>query len=289
MKFLLKSGAIAGVSVVALLATSADARHQWRKYAWAWDGTPLAVVIYDNTASSDWQGRAAAASAAWNESPSINGTVKGGNNPECDFITGQIHVCSDDYGSVGWLGLASISLNGNEIKAGWTKVNDFYFNQPRYDSDIWRQLVMCQEIGHDYGLGHQNENFNSNTTDSCMEYTSTPTEIDMTPDAHDYEQLEAMYPTSGGTGDGGGNGGGKGGNKPRGKPASLPSVGNTPESWGRPIDFLPNGKPFVYERALSDGTRIVTHVTWTIEAAGEHGDHHHEGPRRHKGERIFDF
>lgn len=280
----------AGASALAMLATAADARHQWRKYAWAWDGTPLDVVIYNNT-SGDWVSRVGVASSDWNVSDSINGSVSNGNNPNCDFVTGQIDVCNDDYGSVGWLGLASIQINGNEIVAGWSKMNDYYFNQQRYNNDVWRQLVMCQEIGHNYGLGHQNENFNTNTTDSCMEYTSTPTAIDKTPDQHDYDQLERMYPTSNGGGGDDGGGGGKGGgkDKPRGKPASLPSVGNAPDSWGRPIDYLPNGKPFMYERELN-GYRVITHVTWTIEAAAEQGDHHHHrGPRQHSGDRHFDF
>jgi len=290
MKFNLKAGAIVGVSALAMLATAADARHQWRKYAWAWDGTPLAMTIYDNT-SGDWGPRVIKASVDWNESKSINGSVVKGSNPQCDFIGGQIHVCNDNYGSNGWLGLASITINGNEITAGWTKLNDYYFDRnpagSGYNTDIWRQLVTCQEIGHDYGLGHQNENFNSNVTDSCMEYTSTPTEVDMTPDAHDYEQLELMYPTGAGTGDGGGDTGGPPACKGRGcKQGAGFAVGHTPDSWGTPIDFLPNGKPFMYERTLSNGTKIVTHVTWTIEAAAEQGDHH-SGPRRHSGEVIF--
>ena len=265
MKINPKMGAVVGVSMMAMIATAADARHQWRKYAWAWDGTPIDVVIYNNT-SGDWVNRVPTASTDWNVSDSINGSVSKGNNAQCDFITGRIDVCNDDYGSVGWLGLASIQINGNEITSGWSKMNDFYFNQPQYDTEIWRQLVMCQEIGHNYGLGHQNENFRTNTTDSCMEYTSTPTAIDMTPDAHDYEQLEQMYPTSGGGDDGGDTGGpptcrGRGCNKGAGI-----GLGNTPDSWGEPVEFLPNGKPFVYERRLTNGTRIVTHVTWTIES-----------------------
>ena len=60
------------------------------------------------------------------------------------------------------------------IIAGSTKLNDHYFNLPQYSGESWAQLVACQEIGHDYGLGHQDENFNTDLTTSCMDYTSAP-------------------------------------------------------------------------------------------------------------------
>lgn len=294
MKTKVRIGAAMAVSAIALVATVADARHQWRKYEWAYDGTPINVVIYDNTSSAgheqtgrSWSDRVADASADWNVSSRIDGSVTNGNNPGCDLITGQIHVCSGDYGSNGWLGIASISINGNEIIAGSTKLNDFYFAQSRYNSEDWKQLVTCQEIGHDYGLAHQNENFNTDATTSCMEYTSWPAG-NTTPDQHDYDQLEAMYTVSDGS-TGGGRGGGKGGGGGGGgKPAKLPSVGNTQNTWGTPIDYLPNGKPFMFEREMN-GYRIITHVTWTIEEALEQGGRH-DGPvvRQHSGDHHFD-
>ena len=100
---------IGAVSALAMVATVADARHQWGRYAWAWDGRPLDMVIYNNT-SGDWESRVGVASNGWNVSDSINGTVSPGNNPKCDFLTARrIDVCNDDYGSVGWLGLASMT------------------------------------------------------------------------------------------------------------------------------------------------------------------------------------
>lgn len=287
----------AGASALAMLATAADARHQWRKYEWAYDGTPIIAPVVDNTVGGGWSARVQFAMdggdfngvniPGWNDSSRIQSSLARSDNTGCEFVPGEIHVCNDTYGETGWLGIASISLNGNEIVAGITKLNDTYFAQPNYNTESWKQLVTCQEIGHDYGLAHQNENFLSDATTSCMEYTSWP-EGNEGPDAHDYEQLERMYvvdePKGGGGGDGGG---GRGGPKNR---AELPNVGNTPDSWGRAIEFLPNGKPFVYERVLSNGTRVVTHVTWTIEAAAEQGDHHHQqGPRQHSGDRHFDF
>ena len=278
----------AGASALAMLATAADARHQWRKYEWAYDGTPIDAPVVDNTNGGGWSARVGIAVDDWNESIRIQTSVSGGTNTNCNFVVGEIHVCNDDYGANGWLGIASISINGNEIVAGYTMLNDYYFAQPGYNTESWKQLVTCQEIGHDYGLAHQNENFMTDATTSCMEYTSWP-EGNEGPDQHDYDQLERMYvveePKSGGGG-GGGGGGGRGGPPNR---VELPNVGNTPDSWGRPIDFLPNGKPYMYERELN-GYRVITHVTWTIESAAEQGDHQHEkGPRQHSGDRHFDF
>lgn len=273
--------AVAAVTAASLLASSADARHQWRKFEWAYDGTEIDAPVIDNTLGGGWSARVATAVQDWNLSTRIMASLASGSNPNCNFVTGQIHVCNDDYGDTGWLGIASISINGNEIIAGYTKLNDFYFNQPRYNTEDWKQLVTCQEIGHDYGLAHQNENFMTDATNSCMEYTSWP-DGNTTPDLHDYEQLEAMYVVSDGT-SGGGKGGGGGG--PKGRPAELPGVGNSPASWGRAIEFLPNGKPHVYERQMQ-GYRVITHVTWTVEQALELGDTHR--PRQHSGDLHFD-
>jgi len=262
------------IPALALVATAAEARHSWKKYEWFYDGTnPISAPVVDNT-TGDWSERVDTAVQNWNQSSRIASIQMSGSNSNCDFVTTEIQVCNGDYGDNGWLGIASIAINGNEIIAGYTKLNDFYFAQDRYNTESWKQLVTCQEIGHTYGLAHQNENFLTDATTSCMEYTSWP-EGNEHPDQHDYDQLETMYSSGGtSTGGGGNKGGGGGGGGGRGKPTVLPSVGNTPSSWGRPVDYLPNGKPFVYERNMGS-YRVLTHVTWAIEFAPEPGDHHH--------------
>lgn len=265
MKLTKKLVAGSALAAVAMLATAADARHSWRKYAWPYSGAEISVPVVDNT-SGQWPGRVSLAVSDWNVSKRIQANKTSGNNTACNFVANTIQVCNDDYGDSGWLGIASITTNGSTITAGTTKLNDFYFNQQRYNTESWKQLVTCQEIGHDYGLGHQDENFNTDATLSCMEYTSIP-EDNEHPDAHDYAQLETIY-SSGSTG---------GGGKPGGRPQVAGNSGNSPAEWGRAVGFLPNGKPFKYERQLANGTRIITHVTWTIEAAAEMGDHHGGG------------
>ncbi|WP_128893228.1 hypothetical protein [Erythrobacter sp. HKB08] len=275
-----KRALLFAVPLAALAGGSAIANHSWSTYAWNYDGAnPIAAPVVDNT-DPNWTSYVDKAVADWNASPVIQATIERGNNSSCSFVTGTIQVCNDDYGSNGWLGLASIALSGGKIVAGTTKLNDNYFNRDAYNTYSWRQLVTCQEIGHDYGLAHQNENFSTDETTSCMEYTSRP-EGNEGPDQHDYDQLLTIYSGGGdggggGTkpGKGGGKGGGGGGGNGKGKNrVSLPAVGNTPATWGRPTGFLLNGRPHTFEKSVN-GIKFVTHVTWAPEEGG-HDDHHH--------------
>ena len=66
------------------------------------------------------------------------------------------------------------------------------FNTPTYNTPAWRQMVTCQEIGHTFGLDHQDENFNNPNLGTCMDYTSNPS-TNMHPNQHDYDQLVTIY------------------------------------------------------------------------------------------------
>lgn len=279
--------ALAAVSAV-VLATPVVANHSWASYHWERTTPEIAVPIVDFT-TGEWaqSNRVQTAVSDWNQSEYINSPYMRGSatNTACPIVSGEIHVCNDEYGDTGWVGIASITTTRGRtthITGGVSKMNDTYFALPQYDNDVWRQLVMCQEIGHDYGLGHQNESFSTNTTDSCMEYTSTPTAIDKTPDQHDYYQLANVYAHS----HGGGNGGGPG--KGRGKPKKF-DVGNRPADWGTPIGRDAQGRPNLYKRSEASFD-VITHVTWAI-GEGPDGDHDHtednKGPRQHSGDRRF--
>ena len=275
-----RGAALAGAGFAILVGSGASAHHWWGGYAWSFDGSAVTVPIVDNT-SGQWSAYVEMARQDWNGSDVIQAPIEYGNNSSCSMTTGTIQVCNADYGANGWLGLASIAISNGTIVAGTTKLNDNYFNRDAYNTFSWRQLVTCQEIGHDYGLAHQNENFSTDETTSCMEYTSWPQDNEH-PDFHDYEQLLTIYAGStGGGGDTGSGGGGKGGGKGGGgggkgggkkSRTSLPDVGNTPTYWGRPVDFLPNGKPHVFVKE-SNGMKFITHVTWAPDE-GEH-DHGH--------------
>ena len=241
--------------------------------------------MIDNT-TGVWGPYVVVANADWNESVYINSPLSQGTaDPSCPLALSEFHVCNDNYGATGWVGLASISVQrgrSGHIRAGVTKLNDYYFNMSYYDDATWRQLVTCQEIGHDYGLGHQNENFSTDSTYSCMEYTNQPAGNEH-PDSHDYDMLEQIYSHSHGddstSGPSPGNGNGNG----RGK--KLGVVGNTPDDWGNPIASDAQGRPNVFKREMN-GHEIITHVTWAI-GEGPEGHHEDEGPRQHSGDRYF--
>jgi len=92
------------------------------------------------------------------------------------------------YGNNGWLGVAQVWLAGGHISQATTKVNDTYLASSGYN-DAARRHVLCQEIGHDFGLDHQDES--GADLNTCMDYADA---LDNpSPNAHDYEQLEAIY------------------------------------------------------------------------------------------------
>jgi hypothetical protein len=246
---LLIGSAIAAVAV----AAPALANHSWGGYHWQRSGAEVTVPVADNV-SSAWDSYLIGASADWNasnviQSPLVNGVA---NPKNCRAVQGTIQVCSSKYGYTGWLGIASIWLSGGHIIQGTTKLNDSYFASASYNTPQWRALVTCQEVGHNYGLGHQDENFNTDNTNSCMDYTNFPAGNEH-PDAHDYDQLEAIY----GHAD-------SAASLPSGNGSSGADAGNSPSEWGRAIHFTADGRPDVFERTDGAGHKVLTHVFWAI-------------------------
>jgi hypothetical protein len=177
-------------------ASSAAASHSWGNYHWARTSNPFTVPLGDNvtnTAFSNWEGALGEASVDWTKSSVLDSPVvagQAGNPKRCRATDGRIEVCNAAYGPNGWLGLATIWTSGSHIVRATAKMNDTYYNgnQTTYDYDAERH-VMCQEVGHGYGLGHQDES--GADLNTCMDYSR---ELDNPhPNAHDYEQLETIY------------------------------------------------------------------------------------------------
>ena len=222
----------AAAAVAALAAGPASADHSWASYHWALSEQNQRFDVLTALSRPHWDSLVSAAVADWDGSDADAAGFTDYLNPvrvgdsgmsarKCDPISGKIHVCSDSYGFRGWLGIATVWASGSHIVQATTKLNDSYHDSGAYSSTTWRALVACQEIGHDFGLGHQDEDFNSDVTESCMDYTNIPAGNE-NPDDHDYEQLQIIYDAhfaeTGGGGDGGGGGGkgppdGKGPNK----------------------------------------------------------------------------
>lgn len=266
-------GAIGALALGALLlstASIASADHSWGGYHWARTANPFTLQVENDLTTADWNTRLGTAVSDWSASnvldlASVNATSPKAN---CPGISGKVRVCNRKYGFNGWLGVAQIWITGGtHITAGTVKVNDSYFNTSTYNTPAWRQMVMCQEIGHTFGLDHQDETFDNANLGTCMDYTNDPDggaggaasndPSNEHPNKHDYDQLDLIYAhldststvgatSAGGHGRGNGNGQGE---------LFAPNFDGVPAGAG-PQD----GDVFVTD--LGNGTRIVTHVFW---------------------------
>jgi len=200
---------IAAGAMLALAAvpTPASADHAWGSYHWARTANPLTLQL-GNSTSGAWAtsptgpSYLALTSTEWSASSVLDTTVVAGTGKRrCGAVAGRVEVCNASYGFNGWLGVATISLSGSHITAATVKLNDSYFSYAPYSGANWRESVMCQEVGHTFGLSHPSED-PAVDTDSCMDYYQVP---NLDPNAHDYEQLGSIYahldtslPSSGG-------------------------------------------------------------------------------------------
>jgi hypothetical protein len=115
---------------------------------------------------------------------------------------------------------------------------------------------MCQEIGHTFGLDHQDEIFDNPNLNTCMDYTNSP-DSNQHPNQHDYDQLETIYGHLDGGG-GGGGGGCHGRNCRGGVPANV-DMGD-PRQWGQVVETDGQGRPILYMRDFGNGNKFFTHI-----------------------------
>ncbi len=237
-----------------------SASHSWGGYHWARTANPFTLKLGDNV-SSNWDSYLGRASSDWSASNILNTDValgQGGKN--CKATPGRVEVCNRKYGNNGWLGIAQIWITGGEhITQGVTKMNDTYFTAQTYNTPSWKQMVMCQEVGHTLGLDHQDEVFDNPNLGTCMDYTSSPDgpPSNLYPNAHDYEELGLIYnhldsftTLNAATGAVA---------KHMGIFIAEQNIDN-PGEWGRMVKD--NGKVALFERDFGFGNKIFTFVVW---------------------------
>ena len=205
--------AVLSVIVAILVGTAgpAEATHAWSTYHWATITTPVTLQLGDNMTATDWKAYLGTASTDWSstfydgqtdafgtlvKNPLRTTIVPGAGKKRCGAVSGRVEVCNGTYGQNGWLGLAQIWLSNGHIVQGTTKMNDSYFNQAYYNNPNEKLHVVCQEVGHTFGLGHQDETGASLNT--CMDYfsntgTNATSTLSTHPNVHDYGQLTAIY------------------------------------------------------------------------------------------------
>ena len=253
---LLAAAGTAMLIAAGLAGSPAQANHPWSNYHWARTANPFTVELDDNVTAA-WDSYLVTANADWNASAVLNTVVlqgSFGDRNACSPAAGHIEVCNFAYGSNGWLGLASISITtGNHISRAYAKMNDTYFAQAQYNTPAYRRLVMCQEVGHGFGLAHQDENQTNPNLGSCMDYTRNPAgpPSNEHPNAHDYAQLSTIYShtdsfnTTGATATGTG---------------ALATDDRA--TWGKLVSGSFGRGANTFVRDFGNGNRTITHVFW---------------------------
>ena len=271
--------ALIGVSTLAAFSSEAEANHSWGNYHWARTSNPFTLKLGDNV-SSNWDTyldtvSSSDANRGWDYSNVLDTAIvrPGGVSPKsCKPMSGRVDVCNERYGFNGWLGVAGISISGTHITKAYVKLNDSYFNTKTYNTPAWRNMVMCQEVGHTFGLDHTDENFDNQNLGSCMDYTNDPSGLagtngtlsneypggdDPTTTAietdHDYSQLNTIYShldatttiSSSSSGSSTGS-------------AAIQGDDNTQRGWGQKI--RDSGKLEVWELDLGGGEKVVRFV-----------------------------
>ena len=242
--------AVAMLLAVALPATTA-ADNAWADYHWSRGSNPVSLILGD-AVSAGWDTHLTNAVDDWNQSSVLYLTTQGSSvKPrKCSATSGWINVCNTRYGYNGWLGVARIWVNGSHIYQSTVKLNDSYFDTSTYGGPAWRSSVMCQEIGHAFGLDHQGVSFNT-SLGTCMDYSNDPAQ---SPNQHDYDQLETIYGHLDAS---------PGGEEPpkrgKGKPGRQ---GIDQSAWGRRVAASDGGRTSVHVKGLGGGKRIVTFVVW---------------------------
>ncbi len=233
------------------LSGVAQASHSWGEYHWARTANPFTIKLGDNV-SVAWDSYLATASADWSLSSTLDAVIVSGKGGKtCKASAGRGEVCNNKYGRNGWLGIATIWVSGSHITQGTVKLNDTYFNTATYNTPAWRNLVMCQEVGHIFGLDHQDENFTNTNLGTCMDYTNSP-ESSQHPNAHDYEMLETIYAHLDSS-------------------TTISQVtssvapaedSNNQKAWGKEVRRSKDGRASLFVAELGNGQRIIRHVFW---------------------------
>ncbi len=261
-------GALIGVSALAALLTlvvfspAAQADHSWGNYHWAnnkdsdGNGVPDEFVLkLGDNVSSAWDSHLTTTSSDWSKSSVLDTAIisPGAVAPKsCKPLSGRVDVCNERYGYNGWLGVAGISVSGSHITKAYVKLNDSYFSTRTYNTPAWRNLVMCQEVGHAFGLDHQDEVFDNANLGSCMDYTNAPS-TNQHPNQHDYDQLEAIYDHLDSTT----TISSLSATSPM-APAAIQGEDNTQRGWGRKI--RDSGKLELWELDLGGGKKLFRFV-----------------------------
>ena len=173
------------VATVALLfqAGTALASNQWGTNHWASDNLLMTVSDsgFDPTATQIML-------AEWSGGTPLGPQFVNSGKGQIVVTTGKSRL---------WLGRAQIWVDGSgHITKGQVKMNTTLLATYPNSEDATKH-VLCQELGHIFGLSHDSEN------GSCMDDSSGTLGLYQSPSTHDLGLLNTIYShTDGGSGDG---------------------------------------------------------------------------------------
>jgi hypothetical protein len=260
-----------GILLLSVFATTAYMNHSLGKH-WARTANPFTLSLGDNVAPI-WDAYLTKASSDWNASPAELTVLQtrivpgGSKSGKCQPTKGRVEVCNSSLGG-STLGKASIWTTGNHITQATVQVNDYLLYGPfRFNTEAWRQYVICQEIGHTLGLDHEDEDTLNPNVGTCMDYTEDPSGTNTEPDQvantqpnyHDYEELEIIYGHVDSTNTVF-NAVGTALNTLQAPMTGADVDTSDPSQWGKLVRRSVNGKNLLFERDLGNGSKIFTFV-----------------------------
>ena len=154
-----------------------DASHGWSNYHWqrtssALKNIPVRRYHSASLGPSVQHGNDRLAESVDDENQASDGGFRQAPNPSARCVTGQVS-CATELWKYGLARFGSIAVKRGAHLVGRSSQNNTY-SMAQYNNVAWRQLVICQEIGHTFGLGHVNVRINTPNTGSCMDYTNDP-------------------------------------------------------------------------------------------------------------------
>ena len=169
--------AMVALAVLLTAVTVASADHSWSVYHWSSDS--LSPTVVDKTSSP-----------LYNVSLGVTEWANLGTPIQPTSTTAKKGDISVREGfSQTWLGIATIFLDGGHITKGEVKLNTRYLEY--YEANGYPGIadhVLCQELGHILGLGH-----NTTETDTCMNDQAFIGAALTSPNNHDTYQLNLIY------------------------------------------------------------------------------------------------
>ena len=265
----IRTSLITASIVVVSFSSSVMADHSWNDYHWARTSSSMTLKVVDST-SAAWDAELTNSLTKWSQSKVLDLVVASSDDSSrarkrCQMVQGQMRVCNASYGQNGWLGLASIKLDSNgHITQGSAKMNDSY---DWYWTPDEKNHVMCQEIGHVFGLGHTSTDGSSQKT--CMDYSTDSNS--QWPNSHDYQMLSSMYnhaDSYNSYDDAGDTGGGN--DKPcHGGPKHCSNGASSDFGLGHKVHS--SGRHEMWVQLNADGTMTVHHVY--LIPGSEHDEH----------------